>query len=224
MVFPAAVRRGQGLAVDHGDHLLDAGLDAAVVVAQLEMRLDGLVQDAVGGRVRQGTLQAVADLDAHASVVLGDDQYRAIVDTLAPELPLVRDTNAVLLDVLRLSGGDDQDGDLAAFLRLEIGQFALELVDRSPGKGSGEIDDPSRERRNGHVPAREKHGEAKACSSGGSATALPRAHAGGQCEGAAAGGDGAAAGGGAGGAGEKSTVGALEIAASFSTVKLGFGL
>ncbi len=240
MVFPAAIGRGQGLAVDHGNHLLDTGLDAAVVVAHLEVRLDGLIQDAVGGRVRQCAFQAVADLDTHPPVVLGDDQYRAIVDSLAPELPLVRDANAVLLDFLRLGGGNDQDRDLAALLRLQVCQLALEFIDRSAGEGSGEVDDAGRERRNGYIPAREEHGEAKACSSSGLATAaLPRAHACGQCDGAAAGGDGGAAGDGAaaggdgaaaggedGGdaAGEKSTAGGLEIAASFSTVKLGFGL
>ena len=61
----------------------------------------------------------VAHLDAHAPVVLRDEQDRAVVDALAAELPRVRDADAVLLDFLGLRRRHDEHGDLAALLGLE---------------------------------------------------------------------------------------------------------
>ena len=44
--FHAVIRRGQRLAVDDADHLVDAGIDAAVEIALLEQRHDRVVDDA----------------------------------------------------------------------------------------------------------------------------------------------------------------------------------
>ena len=155
------IRLRQRLAVDDGDHLIDAGLDAAVVVARLEMRCDRLIDDAFRDRVGQRALQTVADLDARAPVVFRDQQDGAVVDPLAPELPLLRDANAVLLDVLRLSGRHDQHCDLAAFLCLEVRQLGLDAIHRTAGQSPGEIHDACRERRHGDVRARDQRGEAR---------------------------------------------------------------
>ncbi len=72
-------------------------------IAAREFRRDDLVDDAPGGDVGQRAFEAVADLDAQLAVVLGDDeQDRAVVDLLAPDLPGLRDPDRILLDGLRL--------------------------------------------------------------------------------------------------------------------------
>ena len=88
----------QRLALDHAHDAIDAGVDAAVIIAAPERRHDVLLDDAVGGRVGQRALEAVADLDAHLAIVERDEQQGAVVDALAAELPLLRDPDRVLLD------------------------------------------------------------------------------------------------------------------------------
>ena len=130
MALPAVIGLGQRLAVDDRDHLRDAGLDASVVVAQFEMRGDGLIDDPIRDRIGQRALESVAHFDAHAPVVLRDQQDRAVVDTLASELPLIGHADAVLLDLLRVGRGHDQHHDLAALARLESGELGFDAVHR----------------------------------------------------------------------------------------------
>src|SRR6185369_2680210 len=75
------------LALRRRDHRVDAGLDAARVVAGPEARQDFLFLDLVRESVRQDAFQSVADLDAHLAVVHEDEQDRAIVLPLLPRLP-----------------------------------------------------------------------------------------------------------------------------------------
>ena len=63
-------------------------------------------------------LEAVADLDAQVTVVLGDNKQGAVVDLLAPDLPGFGDPDRILLDRLGRRGRDDQHRDLAAFARV----------------------------------------------------------------------------------------------------------
>jgi hypothetical protein len=208
MPLPFAVGLGQGFAIDHGEHPVDAGLHSAVVIAGLEVGRDDLREDAVGRDVRQRTLQSPADLDPHRAIILGDQQDGTVVDALAPELPRVGDANPILLDVLGLRRRHDQDRDLTALFCLEGRQLPLQAIHRIARQRSREVDDPRRQRRHGHVRPREHHrqqqedAERRAC----------RAKSRGQCAGA-----------GAGAGPPKSTVGGLAISASFSTVKFGFG-
>ena len=55
-----AVGRGQRLAVDDADHLIDAGVDAAGEIALLEQRHDGVVDDAARSRIGERAFEAVA--------------------------------------------------------------------------------------------------------------------------------------------------------------------
>ena len=73
IALPCLVGRRQRFAVDHADHLVEAGVDAAVEIALLEQRRDGVVDDAAAGDVGERAFEAAADLDAHGAVVLGDD-------------------------------------------------------------------------------------------------------------------------------------------------------
>src|SRR6185312_11651804 len=114
------LRLRQFLAVDDPDHPVGPGRDATSEIARLELRCDVLVDDALGGGIGQGTFEAIADLDAQAAVVLGDDEQRAVVNLLAADLPGLRDPERVLLDGLAVGRRYDQHRDLAAFSRFEI--------------------------------------------------------------------------------------------------------
>ena len=116
------LRRRQLLAVDHPDHAVDAGGNAAGKIAGLEFRRDVLVDDALGGGVGERALEPVADLDAKVTIVLGNDQQRAVVDLLAPDLPGFGDPDRELLDGFLIGGRHDQHRDLAALPRLQIPQ------------------------------------------------------------------------------------------------------
>ncbi len=109
----------QRLALDHAHDAIDAGADAVVVIAALERGRDVLLDDPVGGRIGQRAFEAVADLDAHLAVVQRHEQQHAVVDLAAAELPLIDDTDRVLLDCLGLRRRHDQDRDLAALRLLE---------------------------------------------------------------------------------------------------------
>src|SRR5208283_1677172 len=117
--------------------------------------------DAFRDGVGQRALQTVTHLDARAPVVFRDQQYRAVVDPLAPELPLLRDANAVLLYILRLSRRHHEHRNLAAFLCLEVRQLGLDAIDRTAGQCSRKIRDACRERRHRDIRARDQRGEAR---------------------------------------------------------------
>ena len=91
MALPFLVGRGQRLAVDHGNHLVDSGLDPAVEIPRFEMRRDGLLDDAVGDRIGQRSFQAPPHLDAHAAIILGHKQDRPVINPLAARLPRLGD-------------------------------------------------------------------------------------------------------------------------------------
>jgi hypothetical protein len=160
-MFPLYIRRRQRLAVDDGNHLPDPCFNAAVIVAQLEMRRDGLVDDAIRDRIGQRAFQSVADLDAHTAVVFRNQQDRAVVDPLAPQFPLVGHADAVLLDFFGLRRRHHQHGNLAALLRLELRKPGLDLIDRPARQGTREVHDAGRERRDGDIGARRHRGEAR---------------------------------------------------------------
>ena len=92
------LRRRQLLAIDHPDHAIDARRNAAGEIARLEFRRDVFVDDALGGDVGERAFEAVADLDAQVTVVLGDHEQRAVVDLLAADLPGLGHPDRELLD------------------------------------------------------------------------------------------------------------------------------
>jgi hypothetical protein len=95
----------QLLAIDDPHHLSTPAANAAAEIAGLELWRDVLVDDALGGGVGERAFEAVADLDAQAAIVLGDDEQRAVVDLLAADLPGFRDTQRELLDGLAVVVG-----------------------------------------------------------------------------------------------------------------------
>ena len=121
------LRRRQFLAVDDADHPVDTGGNAAGEIAGLEFRRDVLVDDALGGDVGERAFEAVADLDAQAAVVLGDDEQRAVVDLLAADLPGLRDPDRELLDGLGVVVGTIST---AIWLPLRVSEILQRLRQR----------------------------------------------------------------------------------------------
>ena len=58
-------------------------------------------------------------------VILGDQQERAVIHALAPELPGIDDADAELLDGFRLRGRHDQHHKLRALAGLEGGELRI---------------------------------------------------------------------------------------------------
>jgi hypothetical protein len=217
-------RRRQRFTVDDLDHLVNPTLDAAVEIALAECRRDGLGDDAVGGGICQGALQALTHLDAQAVVVFGDDEQRAIIDAravhhAAAELPLLGHADGVLLDLLRLRGGHDQHRELRALGGLEGGELLLKRSLLLSRQRAGEVGDAGGELGDrllvlgsrGQAEA-EQPQQRKARKQAGAARRAP--HFVGCGGGVAAGVPGVEV--------SKLTVGAAEMACSFATVKFGF--
>src|SRR5690606_4141180 len=124
----------------------DRRAQPARVAALPEARRDRLVDDAPRIRVGNRAFEPVAHLDAHAPVVLRDDDQHAVVDApavdlAAADLPLFGDADRVLLDRLGLRGRDDQDRDLRPLARFERGELGLERRALLAAERSGEIVD-----------------------------------------------------------------------------------
>ena len=169
-------------------------------------------------RVGERPFQAVPHLDPQRPIVLRHDEKRAVVHVLPPRLPLLRDAQGVLLDRFRRGGGNDEDGDLAAFPGFKrpqglfqggfllLGERGGQVGDAAPPAGGTGTCAPAATRR-GRARAAAEQDRASPSSPPTPAPALlgrlPYGFA---------------------GAGAKSTLGGLEISFSFSTVKFGFVL
>ena len=88
----------RGARADDRDDPVDAGIDPLGELALLEQRRHGLGDDPMRGHVGQHAFEAVADLDAHLPVVLGDQEDRAVVLALVPDLPRVGDADRIRFD------------------------------------------------------------------------------------------------------------------------------
>jgi hypothetical protein len=86
-------------------------------------RRDVLGDDAPRGDVGKHALEPVADLDPHLPVVLRDQEQRAVVLALAPDLPLLGNADRICLDRFRLRRRHDQHGELIRRLRFQSASF-----------------------------------------------------------------------------------------------------
>ena len=121
----------------------------AGVILLVESRRDRLGDDAPRERVGHRAFEAVADLEAHASVVEGDDEHHAVIDLTSADAPLLGDAQRIRLDGLRRSRAHEQHCDLTAFALLERREFLLERREGLGGQSGRGVDDVARQRRNG---------------------------------------------------------------------------
>jgi hypothetical protein len=119
-VAPTRIGRRQLFAVDDTDHAIDTRLDAGTELAGAEGGTDRLVDDAVRGEVGERALETATDLDAHPSILLRDEQDRAVIDALSTGLPGIGDADRILLDLLRLRGRHDEHRDPGSLARLQV--------------------------------------------------------------------------------------------------------
>src|SRR6185295_6055337 len=124
--LPLRPRRRELLAFDEPHHAIGAGTNPAVEVALLEAGSDVLLDDAPHDGIGQDAFDAAPGDDPDAPVLFCHQEQHAVVDALAAELPGIEDAHAVLDRRLRLDGRHQQDGDLAAFARFELGERLLE--------------------------------------------------------------------------------------------------
>lgn len=93
-----------------------SGPQAAGKIALAETRRHLFGHNALGDGVGNGAFEPVADFDAHASVVLGDDDDHPVIDALAADFPGFGEADAKLLDAFRLGCWQQHDGNLRALV------------------------------------------------------------------------------------------------------------
>ena len=191
-------RRRQRFTVDDTCHFVHTCADATVVIAVLEPGGDDFIDDTLAGDVSERTFESIADLDPHSPIVPGNEQERAVVDALAPQLPSLGDPNRVLLDRLGLGGRHDQNGNLAALARLEGSEPLFQCLFLICTQCTGLISHPRHKRWDFYI--------SPGCGKQYGGDQQPHRHSGGaHCL--------------AGAGAEKSTFGGVEMAFSFSTLK-----
>ena len=141
----------------HRDDVVDAARNAAVEIARLEARRDGVGDDDLGGRVGQRSLEPIADLDAHPVFVGRDEKQHAVVLLRFAEPPGAEKLVGVGLDLLAVERGDGRHDELDARLVLEVLQLPFER-----GARVGREDRPPDRRRGRSAP-----GSSAACAQGG---------------------------------------------------------
>ena len=93
-VDAGSLARRQRLALgNRGDDAVHAGIDPGRELALAEQRRHVFGNDPARCGVGQHALEAVSHLDAHLLVVLRDQEQRAVILALAPDLPFFRHTD-----------------------------------------------------------------------------------------------------------------------------------
>src|SRR5690606_18525450 len=101
LVLPvAALARLELLAIafEHRDDVVDGGGNAAGEVAGAEGRRHRVLDDQLRVQVGQRAFQPVADLDAHAPVVAGDEKQDAVILAGLAETPVPEQAVGIRLD------------------------------------------------------------------------------------------------------------------------------
>ena len=135
----------RGIGGQRGDGVVDAARNAAVEIARLEARRDGIGDDDLADRVGQRAFEAIADLEAHLVLLGGDEKQQAVVLLRLAELPQAEEFVGVGLDLLAVERGNGGDNKLDAGFVVERLQLAFErgalrgrddigLVDHAPGQ------------------------------------------------------------------------------------------
>ncbi len=203
-------RCGKRFALDDLRDRVEGFVDAAVVVVGAQLRRHVLANDPRGDGVGQCAFEAIAYFDANPAIVLGQEQKHSVIRSFASYLVGFGDLERISLEVFRLGRGHHQHHDLRALGLFEIDQPAVQLVDLLGGQRAREVGDVAGEL--GHDGIVCQRRERRRQQSDGKQQ--PRREPGHQRPAEEAG----------AGVLPKSTVGAVEIAFSFSTLKFGFTL
>ena len=147
-------RPAQGL--DDGLH---AGLDAQRHLAIAQMRDDDVLDDLIGGRVRQIALEAVAHLDPELVVLRCDEQDHAIVLALLSDAPAPAQGQPPILDGVAGEIRQGHDDELELLLLLEIRELRGDALLLGLVENLGQIHHPPRERRDWRIGTSSSQGD-----------------------------------------------------------------
>ena len=148
---------GSGSPSIDADHLVDARIDAAVEIALLEQRHDGVVDDAARGRIGAARLRGrTAPRCACARSSLATISTAPSSTPLRPSFQASREPHAELRDVFGLGRRQDQHRDLRALARLERGELVFERGLLRGGERAGEIGDARFEPRQRNLRVRRR--------------------------------------------------------------------
>ena len=139
-----------------GGDVVDAARDAAVEIAGLEARRNGVRDNDARHRVGQRALEAVADLDAHLSLLWRDEEKDAVVLLGFAELPRAEELVGVRLDLLAAERSDGCDHQLDAGLLLEGRRALFEVGGRDRRENVRGVDDPAGQRRENSPPKKQR--------------------------------------------------------------------
>ena len=201
--------RWQRLSLNHTDHFIDACINGACKISLPELRNNRFFYYAFCNGIRQHALKTIADFYAHGSVLLCNQQHGAVIYTFPPQLPGIGNSNRILFDCLGLSRWNNQYCDLAAFLTSKAASFCSSCV--ASFAESVPVRSVMRDLRGGTATSALAKKAEKSSAMNASVLAQDRFIYSSLVyfRGAGA---------------LKSTLGAVEISFSFSTVKLGFTL
>ena len=124
-------------------HLLNGRGQAACIVVGTKARLHGAIDDAGRHDVGDGTFELAGHLDAHAPVVLGNDDERAVADVLAAQLPAAGNTPGVGGNVFRGGGGHHQNNDLRTGVVLQLFELCSERLYIVAAERAALVNDPA---------------------------------------------------------------------------------
>src|SRR5215813_12384662 len=108
------------------DQIVDSALDPTGHIAGAKPGQDGILDDQAGDRIGQGSFEAIADLDAHLTLVRRNDEQRAVVETFLTDPPVPPEPVAVVGDVVTLQRRQCDHHELGAGLALELFELAVD--------------------------------------------------------------------------------------------------
>jgi hypothetical protein len=102
----------EGLAFDHLQYCVQSSFDTSSEIAFAEPRHDDFLDDTVRDGVRQNAFKAVADFNAELSILLGDEEDRAVVESLLADFPRFGDSNAEIFQRITFETWNSKYRDL----------------------------------------------------------------------------------------------------------------
>jgi hypothetical protein len=102
----------EGLAFDHLQYCVQSSFDTSSEIAFAEPRHDDFLDDTVRDGVRQNAFKAVADFNAELSILLGDEEDRAVVESLLTDFPRFGDSNAEIFQRITFETWNSKYRDL----------------------------------------------------------------------------------------------------------------
>lgn len=139
--------RGE-LSVNRGNHRRHPGNYPLIEVRLAKVRGNHLADDAAGGQIGEAPLETIADLNSQPPVIVRDQEQGTVVEAALTKPPGLEYLQGVLFKYRPFKGFYGKHGDLGAFLSLEIGEKAIQVLHGNSTEYSGVIVYPAPQWRN----------------------------------------------------------------------------